>query len=336
MSEKIALLIANLGSPAAPTEKAVRDYLEEFLGDPLVVGLPPWLWLPFLKMVVLNIRPKKTAALYQKIWSELGSPLVANSKKVKSLLDRKLDIKNVTPFLAMRYPEKELRQIIEKIGAEDFQKILLFPQFPQYSRTTTGSMIKKTASMAAEFPRIRLQVINDFHSHPAYIGALASTVRTHWLKQGKGSRLLLSFHGLPQKMIDDGDPYLEQCLKTAELLGKELEMDKPDLQIGFQSRFGLNRWIGPAVKELVMEWGQQKLSSLDVLCPGFTCDCLETLEEIAVTEKNRFQQAGGGEYRYIPCLNQDPAWVDAMRTIAKEAMATDGENRVVEELLKDG
>lgn len=316
--EKLAILLTNLGSPTAASPAAVRDYLAEFLGDPLVVGLPRWLWLPLLKGVILRGRPAKSARNYQKIWLQEGSPLLVYSARQAAALAEQFPPSGPAVYLAMRYPASSLQQAIERIARHGCSRVLLFPQFPQYSHTTTGSVVRKTTSLLHQAGSLQLQTIMDFHDHPAYIAALSASVRDYWRAHGRGDHLLLSFHGLPQKMIDRGDPYQAQCLTTAGLLANDLGLEPGDYTTGFQSRFGAGRWTRPAVSGLLANWGRQGLRRIDVLCPGFTCDCLETLEEIALTEKARFQAAGGGEFHYIPCLNQHPRWIGAMQKIIQD------------------
>lgn len=327
MQPPTALLLTNLGTPAAATERAVRTYLEEFLSDPLVVNLPGWLWQPLLRGIILKTRPRKTARLYQDIWTTDGSPLLANSTRLVADLAPRLASIGLDTYLAMRYPVKSLEHVVKQIQRREYDSLLLFPQFPQYSESTSGSVCAAVAEIVAGHPWPRIDIIRDFHDHPAYITALAHLVKNYWQDHGRGERLLLSYHGLPETAIRRGDPYLQQCLATSELLRGELRLSANDVTTAFQSRFGPSKWTGPAIGEVLAGWGKQGIKRVDVLCPGFTCDCLETLEEIAIREHQRFLRAGGKEFHYIPCLNHNPKWIDALAEIVQDHIRGGGTPR---------
>ncbi len=316
MSDRAGVLLVNLGSPPAPTARAVRRYLKQFLSDRRVVDLPPLLWQPILRGIVLTTRPRRSARLYQSIWTPEGSPLVVNTRRQAQGLAERLAPGGVSVAYAMTYGAPALADGLAELAG--CARILVLPLFPQHSASTQGAVFDTLA--AALRPAMRLPSVDfvaDFCDHPGYLAALASTVRAHWASHGRGERLLMSFHGLPQRNVDRGDPYAEQCRRTAQLLAQTLELGADDWQLTFQSRFGRARWLEPATDAVLRDWGQRRLGRIDVICPGFVADCLETLEEIAIGGRHTFQSAGGGEFRYIACLNDSPFWLDALAGLVR-------------------
>lgn len=319
---KTGILLVNLGTPDAPTPKAVRAYLKEFLGDPRVVDLPRLLWWPILHGIILNTRPKKSAAKYASIWTKEGSPLRVHTEKQAALLQGYLGERSKAPFTveyAMRYGQPSIPTVMHRLAEQGCSRLLVVPMYPQYSFGTTATV---TDVVDAAMRKMRdapgLRTVTDFHQHPGYIKALANSINAHWMKEGRPDKLLMSFHGLPLDSVDKGDPYYEQCLRSGKALAQELGLDEQRYHITFQSRFGRKEWLQPYTSVTLEELGRQKVSRLDVVCPGFVADCLETLEEIAQEGKEIFRHAGGGEYRYIPCLNERDDWMHALTDLVQE------------------
>jgi ferrochelatase len=316
MADRAGVLLVNLGSPAAPTAGAVRRYLKQFLSDRRVVDLPPLLWQPILRGFVLTTRPRRSARLYQSIWTPEGSPLVVNTRQQAQGLAERLARHDVSVAFAMTYGAPSITDGLAELAG--CARIVVLPMFPQHSASTQGAVFDALA--AALRPAMQLPSVDfvaNFCEHPGYIAALAASVRAHWAAHGRGERLLMSFHGLPQRNIDRGDPYAEQCQRTAQRLAQALDLGSDDWQLAFQSRFGRARWLTPATDAVLRDWGQRGLGKLDVICPGFVADCLETLEEIAIGGRHTFQAAGGGEFRYIACLNDSPSWLDALAELVR-------------------
>jgi protoporphyrin/coproporphyrin ferrochelatase len=282
----------------------VRDYLAEFLSDPRVVRLPRWLWLPILHLFVLRTRPAKSAAKYAAIWTPEGSPLAVHTARQRTLLQELLPEARVE--YAMRYGEPSISAGIAKLSG--CKPIVVIPLYPQYARSTTES-IRDLLPQGVDF-------IEDFHSHPAYIAALAEGVERHWAANGKGEKLVMSFHGLPKREVDQGDPYRDQCVATAKLLAGSLRIAPGDYFVTFQSRFGAAEWLMPYTAPTLAWLARQGVRKLDVVCPGFVADCLETLEEIGIEGRKTFLAAGGSELRLLPCLNEDPRWIRALVAIS--------------------
>lgn len=308
-----AVILCNLGTPDAPTPTAVRRYLAEFLSDPRVVEIPRLVWQPILHGLVLPTRPKKSAAKYQKIWYEKkGSPLLHYTQEQTAGLQARLG-ESAKVYTAMRYGQPALPAVLSQAQAAGAQRIVILPMYPQYSCTTTASVYDSIAAWSAQQRHLpSLNIVSDFHQHPAYIAALAAQVQAHWQRHGRADKLLLSFHGVPQRTVDLGDPYARQCQKTAELLAAALQLQPEQWQITFQSRFGKAKWLEPATDHSLEKLAAQGCRSVDVFCPGFVADCLETLEEIAIENRDIFMQAGGQDFRFIPCLNDSAAWLDAL------------------------
>jgi ferrochelatase len=316
---RTAVLLVNLGTPAAPEPAAVRRYLKEFLSDPRVVEIPRAVWLPILYGVILNVRPKKSAAKYATIWTDKGSPLLYHSEQQALLLrgylgERGLD---VDVRLAMRYGEPPIPRVLAELRAANAERILVLPMYPQYSATTTATVFD---AVNAVFGRSRnvpeLRTVKHFHDHPGYIEALRQSVLEHWRKHGSlrdaGGKLVMSFHGVPRRTLDLGDPYHCECRKTGRLLAESLGLGKDEYVVTFQSRFGKAEWLQPYTAPTLHALGQQGLARVDVICPGFVADCLETLEEINMEGRQEFLTAGGKTFHYIACLNESPAFIHAL------------------------
>ncbi len=295
------ILLVNLGTPVAPTPEAVRRYLAEFLSDPRVVELPRFLWLPILNGIVLRTRPAKSAGKYKLVWMPDGSPLAVHTARQAELL--RAFMKEVPVAYAMRYGEPSIPRVLQGMRSP-----LVIPLYPQYSRSTTESVIDVLPKGTS--------VIRDFHDHPAYIAALSSSITRFWNEHGRGEKLLMSFHGLPQRSVKRGDPYQRQCLASAALLSKALNLSEGEAVVTFQSRFGAARWLQPYTEPTLVALARGGLKRVDVVCPGFVSDCLETLEEINIAARRAFLQAGGAQFRYIPCLNEAPEWIAALAEIS--------------------
>lgn len=305
--DSLGVLLVNLGTPDAPTPTAVRRYLRQFLWDPRVVELPRALWWLILHGYILRVRPARSARAYAEIWTDQGSPLLRISEDIAAALQQKLSQRFSGPVqlrLGMSYGNPSIASALDGLHEAGARRIVLLPLYPQYSGTTTASVFDATS---AELARRRwvpeLRVINHYHDAPGYIAALAASVRDYWERQGRGDKLLISFHGVPRQTLDDGDPYHCQCHKTARLLASSLELEADDWSVVFQSRLGRGEWLRPYADETIAELGRTGLGRLDVVCPGFAADCLETLEEIAIQNRELFRDSGGSELHYIPALN---------------------------------
>ncbi len=315
--EKTAVLLVNLGTPNAPTAEAVKPYLREFLGDPRVVEIPKLIWWLILNGVILNVRPKKSAAKYASIWLPQGSPLKVYTERQVTLLRGYLGEKTKgVPLVvdyAMRYGNPSIPSVLAKLKAQNCQRILLLPMYPQYAASATGTACDVVFNeLATQRNMPALRTIKHFYDHPGYIAATAQNIRDYWTLHGRPDKLVMSFHGVPRYTLDKGDPYHCQCHKSGRLIAEALGLSKEQYIVSFQSRFGQAEWIQPYTTAMLKELGKHKTKRVDVVCPGFVVDCLETLEEIVQEGKEDFQHAGGGEYHYIPCLNDRPEWIHAL------------------------
>jgi len=284
----------------------VRRYLAQFLADPRVVQLPRWLWLPLLHGIVLRTRPARSAAKYAAIWTPEGSPLAVHSKRQAHLLGRILAERGIKVAYAMRYGAPSIGAGLAQL--KDCGELVVLPLYPQYSRSTTESVRDVLGPKPA--------IVRSFHDHPAYIAALAAVVQRHWTAHGK-AKLLMSFHGLPKRAVDQGDPYQSQCVATAKILAGVLRLAPAEYLVSFQSRFGAAEWLQPYTEPTLRELARSGAARVDVLCPGFVSDCLETLEEIAIEGRRSFLAAGGQEFHALPCLNEAPEWIVAMAKIVE-------------------
>ena len=304
------VLLVNLGTPEAPTARAVRPYLAEFLGDRRVIEYPRWLWWLILHGVILRVRPARSAHAYARIWTAEGSPLRVGSEKLATGLQATLRDQSPEPMrvaLAMRYGAPSVRTQIEQWQREGVRRLLVLPLYPQYSGTSTGSVIDAVADTLKHLrwpPELR--IVNDYHDDSGHIEALALSIERWWSEHGRGEKLLLSFHGIPQRYVAAGDPYFHQCQTTATLLRKRLGLDESQLIVSFQSRVGREPWLQPYTDATVRQLAADGIKRLDVACPGFAVDCLETLEEIAMQNRDFFTDSGGEALRYIPALNDSP------------------------------
>ena len=332
----IAVLLINLGSPAAPTKKALRPYLNEFLSDRRVIDLPRWQWLPILHGIVLNTRPKRSAHAYRQIWQEDGAPLIVMRKpQVEQVLrGRRPDfwprsdsyqrlalraalaargLGHLHVESAMRYGEPSIARTLQTLATGGLEKLLIVPMYPQYSDATTASVFDGVAQALASQRAIpELRLVRDWHTHPRYIAALADSIRRHTLAHGATEQLLFSFHGLPARYATEGDPYPRQCEATVAAVAAELQLPAERYRLVYQSRFGNEPWLQPYADETIQALAAEGYKNIRIICPGFTADCLETLEEMAMTNRALFLQHGGRHYDYIPALNDDPAHIELL------------------------
>lgn len=313
---KTGVLLVNLGTPDAPTASAVRPYLKQFLGDARVVEIPKAIWWLILNGIILNVRPKKSAEKYASVWLKEGSPLRVYTERQTALLKGYLGERTRAPLVvdfAMTYGNPSISDALQRMKAQNCQRILIAPLFPQYAASSTAPVFDQVFSQLKQIRNVpALRTIRNFHDHPGYINSLAANINEYWVKHGRPEKLVMSFHGVPQYTLDKGDPYHCECHKTGRLLAEALGLQKDQYAVSFQSRFGKAEWIKPYTTATLLELGRQKTRRVDVVCPGFVADCLETLEEIAMEGKEDFQHAGGGEYHYIPCLNDRNDWMHAL------------------------
>lgn len=309
-----ALLLVNLGTPAAPTAAAVRRYLAEFLHDRRVVALTRWLWWPLLHLVILPLRAPRVAKLYAAIWMPEGSPLAVHTARLAQAVRQRVPELRVTH--AMRYGEPALAATLRSLRDAGARRVLVLPLYPQYSTTTTASV----ADVAGTVQGIDVQVVHDYHDDPAWVAAVADSVRAHWDAHGRGERLLFSFHGIPQRLVDAGDPYEAQSRASAAAIATALGLREDAWRLTFQSRFGREPWLQPYTDRTLRALADAGVKRVDVVCPGFAVDCLETLEEIAQQNAELFREHGGEALRYIPCLNDAPAHADALAALARRAL----------------
>jgi protoporphyrin/coproporphyrin ferrochelatase len=320
---RTAVLLCNLGTPDAPTASAVRRYLAEFLGDHRVVEIPRLVWMAILHGIILRVRPSKSAAKYATIWTDEGSPLkIWTDKQAQALQEVfKADGEAVTVRYAMNYGNPSIASQLDALKAEGHTRILILPAYPQYSGTTTASVfdaVYRWGLQSRVLPEFRF--INHYHDHPAYIQALAERVRTHWAAHGQPERLVMSFHGVPERTLHLGDPYHCECYKTARLLGETLGLSKAQYMVTFQSRFGKAKWLEPYTEPTLITLAEQGVKRVDLICPGFTSDCLETLEEISQEAQEAYLHAGGETFHYIPCLNDSTTWLNGMHELCQSHM----------------
>ncbi len=319
-----AVLYCNLGTPEAPTARALRPYLAQFLSDRRVIEIPRVIWWFILHGIILRLRPAKSAAKYASIWTPDGSPLKVWTAKQANMLGGYLGQRGhrVAVRYAMRYGQPSIASQLDALKAGGATRILILPAYPQYSGTSTASVFDAVYSWAAKIRRIpELRFVNNYHDHPGYITALAARVRAHWAINGRADKLVMSFHGVPERTLHLGDPYHCECHKTARLLAAQLGLPKEKYTVTFQSRFGKAKWLEPYTEPTLVAMARSGVKRVDVMCPGFTGDCLETLEEIAQEAKEAFMHAGGKEFHYIDCLNDSPEWMYALCEIAQQHMS---------------
>jgi len=358
---KVGIILTNLGSPDAPTKPAVKRYLAEFLADPRIVEFPRALWWLILHGVILKIRPRRSAKAYQKVWSPKGSPLVALSQaltdKVRELFNPKTlsepadetiaSSEQFTPennehfyspseapiasqvevALAMRYGNPSIESVMMDLRHKGVERLIVLPLYPQYSASTTASTFDKLAEIMSKLRwQPSLQFLPAYHDHPTYIESIAASIRTHWENHRKGEKLIFTYHGLPQKYLHRGDPYHCQCHKTSRLIAQALGLEKYQWATTFQSRFGREAWLQPYTNEVLKALPEKGIEAVDLICPGFSIDCLETLEEIDMEARQSFVDAGGKVFRYIPCLNDNELHVSMIQKILKPYIAAGFDN----------
>jgi len=321
-SPRNGVLLVNLGTPDEPTPAAVRRYLREFLSDPRVVEIPRAVWLPILYLLVLPLRPSKSAHKYASIWKPEGSPLriyhERQAQLLRGYLGQKLG-KQIPVVAAMRYGNPSIKAGLKELREAGCDRLLVIPMYPQYAQSTTASTGDAIAQALKRWrPAPTLKMVNDFHDHTAYVKAIAKNVNDYWMKTGRPDRLVMSFHGIPKKVSDAGDPYATQCRESARLIATELGWNDPRTIVTFQSRFGAAEWLQPYTDATLRQLGKDGVGRVDVVCPGFAADCLETLEEIAQLGREQFLGAGGKEFHYIPSTNDTPAWMTALSILAME------------------
>jgi len=319
-----AILLCNLGTPDAPTPAALRRYLAEFLSDHRVVEIPKPIWWLILHGIILRVRPAKSAAKYASIWTPEGSPLKVWTDKQAQLLQDWLDGHghHVTVRYAMRYGNPSIASQLDELKAEGVTRVLVLPAYPQYSGTTTASVFDAVYHWADKVRTIpELRFINRYHDDAGYITALAQRIRSYWREHGRPDQLVMSFHGVPERTLQLGDPYHCECHKTARLLAEELGLSNEQYKLTFQSRFGKAKWLQPYTEPTLIRMAKAGVKRVDVVCPGFTSDCLETLEEIALEVRQAFLVSGGQEFHYIPCLNDSEDWIAAMGQLAQKHLA---------------
>jgi ferrochelatase len=319
-SHDTAILLCNLGTPEAPTTPAVRRYLSQFLQDPRVVEIPRLVWWPLLQAVILRVRPGQSAKRYASIWTPEGSPLTVWTDKQAKLLAGYLGQRGhqVTVRFAMRYGNPSIASVLDELVASGARRVLVLPMYPQYCAATTASV---SDAVFAWGKRVRslpeLRFVARFHDDPRYIDALAKRLLDHWQVNGRGEKLLLSFHGMPKRTQRLGDPYFDECQETARLLARRLDLPPGQLLVSFQSRLGRAEWLQPYTAPTLVKLAKEGLKRVDVMCPGFVADNLETLEEIAQEARDEFLAAGGKEFHYVPCLNDQHEWMAALTALAQ-------------------
>lgn len=320
--QQIGVLLVNLGTPDDPGTPAVRRFLAEFLSDPRVVEFPRGLWWLILHGVILRFRPGRVARAYQSIWTEQGSPLLDIGRRQAAALQSRLDAVQPGLFrveLAMRYGSPSIATATEALRRDACRHMVLLPLFPQYSATTGATVFDEVARCLVSWRLMpSLRSVMNYHDHDRYIEALARSVEDHWQSQGRAQKLLMSFHGLPQRYLKAGDPYYCECHKTARLLAQRLKLQSEQWELAFQSRMGREPWLQPYLDKRLKALPKQGVESVDVVCPGFAADCLETLEEVAMQNRELFLSSGGREYHYIPALNDAPDHIDLLSTLVRE------------------
>jgi ferrochelatase len=306
-TERLGVLLVNSGTPDSPDTADVRRFLAALLGDPRVVELPRLLWLPVLHGIILRTRPWRSARKYRRIWTEQGSPLLVHTARLRDRLMQELSQRVIAPIVVevgMLYARPSVPDALRRLREAGARRLLVVPMFPQYSCASTAPVIDQ---VTAELQRWRwvpeLRFINDYHEHPGYIAALAASIQEHWAQRGRTEHLLMSFHGIPEKYFRQGDPYFCKSQKTARLLAEELNLPDGTWSVSFQSRYGPGQWLKPYTDVVLEGMPARGLRSVSVICPGFSADCLETLEEIAIENRERFLGAGGTRFEYIPALN---------------------------------
>lgn len=321
---RVGILLTNLGTPEAPETKPLRKYLKQFLWDPRVVEIPRLAWWLILHGIILRLRPSRSAASYRKVWTERGSPLMFHTQDqadaVRTTMQAQYGERVIVDF-AMRYGTPDIAGTLQKMLQQGVGKLMVLPLYPQYSCATTGSVFD---ALAADFTQRRwlpeMRFVAHYHDHPAYIEAVAESIRLYREQHGSADKLIFSYHGEPKRYLDQGDPYFCQCHKTTRLVVEKLALQESEYLITFQSRFGKAEWLKPYTDATLKALPDRGVKSVQVVCPGFASDCLETLEEIGEENHTYFKQAGGEQFSYIPCLNSDPAHIAALTSIMEQQL----------------
>ena len=325
---KKAIILINFGTPEAATKEAVRSYLKEFLWDPRIVQIPRFIWWFILNFIVLKSRPEKSTKAYQRVWMDEGSPLKVFSERIQHKLQLLADTKHPNQYdviLAMRYGQPSINSVIKQLDNQGYEKIIAFPLYPQQATSSTGTAWHAFQQGIRQLVKpVKNKLIPVYYEDTGYINALADSVREHWLKNGNAGMLLISFHGVPERTIKQGDPYLEHCTATAIALARSLGLNSEQWQMVFQSRFGRGGWIKPYCNDVLQQLPNSGIKELDVICPGFAVDCLETLDEMAVENRDVFIAAGGQEYRYIPALNDSDKHIEVLLSLIESNSEIDG------------
>ncbi len=312
-SDAFAVILVNLGTPSAPEPTPVRTFLRQFLSDTRVVEFPKWLFWIVLNGIILVFRPRKSAEAYREIWTQNGSPLMLNTLSQVEKLKKNLSaagVANAQVRCAMRYGEPSFETVVSELGSLGIDRLLIVPMYPQYSGSTTGSVFDDVGNVARKLRRIpSIRFVNRYCTNPQYIDSLKTSVLEHWQRNGKAQKLFMSFHGIPKEYCDKGDPYDYECIQTAELLAQALGLASDEWVMCFQSRFGRQQWLQPYTEDVMVQLPTEGVNTIDVICPGFSVDCLETLEEVNIGYRKLFMESGGQSFRYIPCLNDHPAHI---------------------------
>lgn len=319
-SDKIGVLLINLGTPDAPTPKALKRYLKEFLSDPRVVEIPRAIWWLVLNGIILPFRSRRSAKAYSTVWTEEGSPLLINTEAIAKGVASKFDDRNeVLVDFAMRYGNPSVESKLNSLLNQGARKVVIVPLYPQYSATTSASTFDAVADVLKKTRFIpELRFVNHYTDSEMWLNALVDKVKAHWASHGRAEKLIFSYHGIPSRYWHNGDPYACQCHKTSRLLAEKLGLSKDEYMTCFQSRFGKEEWVKPYLDETLKGMPAQGIKSVQIMCPGFSADCLETIEEIGEENHEYFTEAGGERYEYIPCLNADEAHVDALADIVNQ------------------
>ncbi|MDX1588417.1 MAG: ferrochelatase [Oleiphilaceae bacterium] len=319
---RVGVLVTNLGTPDAPTSKALRRYLGQFLADPRVVEVPRLLWRIILHGVILRIRPRRSAEAYRSVWTDEGSPLLLHTRDQSEALARQMKLRygeGLVVTYAMRYGNPSIASALQQLQEQGVRKLLVLPLYPQYSASTTASTFD---DLAADFTRRRwlpdLRFISHYHDFVPYIEAMARHIESYWEEHGRADKLVLSYHGIPLRYLHNGDPYHCECHKTSRLLAERLGLSKEEYMVTFQSRFGREPWLQPYTDETLKGLGAQGVKSLQVFCPGFSSDCLETIEEIDEENREYFLEGGGERFQYIPALNAEPVHIEALTALVEQ------------------
>ncbi len=317
----VGIVLVNLGTPSEPSVSAVRRYLRQFLSDKRVIELPVVIWFFILNCIILLVRPSRSLEAYKQVWTSEGSPLLVNSKKQAEALEKKLsnsDGGNAVVRCAMRYGQPSIENVLDELTQSGIERIVILPMYPQYSGSTIGSVFDEVGNVLKARRYVpAIHFISGYSGNEDYIDCLASSIRACWNQHGKSERLVISFHGLPQSYVEKGDPYEKQCRRDAELLAGNLGLGDEEWTVCFQSRVGASPWLQPYTDVVLEELAMSGVDSIDVICPGFAADCLETLEEVNIRYRELFLEKGGKVFQYIPCLNDNPSHIEALARLVR-------------------